>query len=81
MAVKCLFWGNELETCFTHKFFFLFDHPFQILKVEMWHTLHTAIMTHLFFFNFYFFISWRLVTLQYCSGFYHDTFKTCQHIV
>ena len=25
----------------------------------------------LFFFNFYFFISWRLITLQYCSGFCH----------
>lgn len=50
MAVKYLFWGNEFETCFTHKFiFFLFDHPFlnQSLKVEAWHTLHTAIMTHL----------------------------------
>ena len=23
------------------------------------------------FFNFYFFISWRLITLQYCSGFCH----------
>ena len=25
----------------------------------------------IFFFNFYFFISWRLITLQYCSGFCH----------
>ena len=24
-----------------------------------------------FFFNIYFFISWRLITLQYCSGFCH----------
>ena len=24
-----------------------------------------------FFFNFYFFISWMLITLQYCSGFCH----------
>ena len=32
----------------------------------------------LFFFNFYFFISWRLITLQYCSGFCH-TLKWLSH--
>ena len=30
------------------------------------------------FFNFYFFISWRLITLQYCSGFFH-TLKWISH--
>ena len=28
------------------------------------------VMSHLFFFPFIF-ISWRLITLQYCSGFCH----------
>ena len=32
----------------------------------------------LIFFNFYFFISWRLITLQYCSGFCH-TLKWISH--
>ena len=32
----------------------------------------------IFFFNFYFFISWRLNTLQYCSGFCH-TLKRISH--
>ena len=32
-----------------------------------WHTIASSF----FFFNFYFFISWRLITLQYCSGFCH----------
>ena len=31
-----------------------------------------------FFFNFIFFISWRLITLQYCSGFCH-TLKWISH--
>ena len=30
------------------------------------------------FFNFYFFISWRLITLQHCSGFCH-TLKWISH--
>ena len=28
----------------------------------------SAILSFIFFFNFYFFISWRLITLQYCSA-------------
>ena len=32
----------------------------------------------LFFFNFYFFVSWRLIALQYCSGFCH-TLKWISH--
>ena len=33
--------------------------------------LMIGIILFYFFFNFYFFISWRLITLQYCSGFCH----------
>ena len=34
---------------------------------------NTTVQKHpfFFFFNFYFFISWRLITSQYCSGFCH----------
>ena len=44
--------------------------------------LHDAISLFFFFlykiFSFFFFISWRLITLQYCSGFCH-TLKWISH--
>ena len=42
------------------------------------HIFVVQISSQLFFFNFYFFISWRLITFQYCSGFCH-TLKCISH--
>ena len=47
--------GNSSEKCL---FFFFFFFTF------------TSIATLFYFFSFIF-ISWRLITLQYCSGFCH----------
>ena len=41
-------------------------------------TLHRGSVVFLFFLILFFFISWRLITLQYCSGFCH-TLKWISH--
>ena len=49
------------------------DSPFSSLNIYI-----SSFYFFYFCFNFYFFISWRLITLQYCSGFCH-TLKWISH--
>ena len=54
------------EFCFYCLWQDQYHRPFSLLFFPY---LCVLFIFFLFFFNFYFFISWRLITLQYCSGF------------
>ena len=56
--------------CFLSFFFFytLFTHPNIRTKVQ---PMDLTLPLHFIFFFPFIFISWRLITLQYCSGFCH----------
>ena len=61
VTIVC-FWNLWVCFCFVYKFIYIYFY---------------FLLLFLFFFNFLFiflfiFISWRLIALQYCSGFFHS---------
>ena len=71
----CLILGFMFEADKTNlRTFFLWTYDFILPQF----TVFSNFFFFFFNFNFYYFISWRLITLQYCSGFCH-TLKWISH--